>query len=286
MENNDNCCLLILNYNDSDTVIKLLKTTEAYSVFKYVLIVDNASTDDSYRVLKAYENDKIKLIRSDINGGYGAGNNMGIKYAKNTLGCEYVLLSNPDVYFDESLVKDFTEVLKNEPAAALVSAVQLDINGVPIEDKAWKIPSSLEYAVMNTKLSNFNDGWHYKDKELTEPLCEVECLPGALLFFDADKFIEAGGYDENMFLFCEETVIAVRLKQKGYKTYLLADKTYKHEHSVSINKSINSEIKKLKMIFDNRRYVMKKYLNSPLYLRILAKFIQSMKILKMEITQR
>ena len=58
-------------------------------------------------------------------------------------------------------------------------------------------------------------------------------------------------YDENIFLFFEESCIGKKFKDLGYKTKLLMDVDYIHNHSVSINKAFNSEAKKRKMTLDS-----------------------------------
>ena len=95
-----------------------------------------------------------------------------------------------------------------------------------------------------------------------------------MLLYDADKFCNVGGYDEGMFLFCEETTIGFKLKQAGYKTILCTDVFYIHEHSVTINKSINDKIKQMQLIFDNRNLFMKKYLKAGPAVLKFAKYLQ------------
>ena len=63
--------------------------------------------------------------------------------------------------------------------------------------------------------------------------------------------IENKLYDENIFLFFEESCIGKKFKDLGYKTKLLMDVDYIHNHSVSINKVFHSEAKKSKMTLDS-----------------------------------
>lgn len=269
------CCCLILNYNDSDTVCKLVEKIKNYKVFKYILIVDNCSTDNSYERIFTLKSDKIIVIQTTFNGGYGAGNNYGIKYAKNVLECKYVLLSNPDVSFSESLVHRLLEVCSLDSDAALATAIQHDSENKAIQDIAWRIPTAFEYAVMSTRLGRKILNQNYRRNWLDRKnICEVECVPGAMLLYDADKFCNVGGYDEGMFLFCEETTIGFKLKQAGYKTILCTDVFYIHEHSVTINKSINDKIKQMQLIFDNRNLFMKKYLKAGPAVLKFAKYLQ------------
>ena len=63
--------IVILNYNDSETTIELLEKIKNYEILNLIVIVDNNSTDNSYKKLTKYENEKIKLIKTEKNKGYG-----------------------------------------------------------------------------------------------------------------------------------------------------------------------------------------------------------------------
>ena len=74
----------ILNYNDAETTLILVEKISNYSIIDHIVIVDNYSTDDSYDRLKSIKNKKVNIIQSKKNGGYGSGNNIGVKYLVDT----------------------------------------------------------------------------------------------------------------------------------------------------------------------------------------------------------
>ena len=76
---------VIVNYNDAKTTIALLKQICDYKSLNHIIIVDNCSTDNSYASLKQFETNNIIVLQAEKNKGYGAGNNFGIKYAKDIL---------------------------------------------------------------------------------------------------------------------------------------------------------------------------------------------------------
>ena len=61
---------------------------------------------------------------------------------------------------------------------------------------------------------------------------------------DTAKMLQYGMYDENIFLFGEETTIGCKFKKAGLKTILLLQDSFLHLHGVSINKSIGSQVKR------------------------------------------
>ena len=124
---------IILNYNDSSTTIGLLKLIYKFKNINHISVVDNNSSDNSYDVLKKFEDQHIDVIRSDKNGGYGYGNNFGMKFAKSKYNPSYFIIANPDVIFKESTVAKFIDFLDKNQEFAAVSCLQYG-NNTP----AWK----------------------------------------------------------------------------------------------------------------------------------------------------
>ena len=92
---------IIVNYNDADTTIAQIERIRDYRSLDAVVVVDNASTDDSAARLTEYVGGKVTLLESKSNGGYGAGNNLGVRLASEMLRAEYCLIANPDAEFSD-----------------------------------------------------------------------------------------------------------------------------------------------------------------------------------------
>lgn len=250
---------IVLNYNDVDTTCHLVDKISSYNVFNYIVIIDNCSTDNSLSVLeqKYKKNNKVIVKETQKNGGYGYGNNYGIKLVHNVLNMKYAIVTNPDVDFSESSIKRLVEVAQNKNAA-IVSGVQ-KVNNKEIKNRAWKIPTILSCTVSDTRFARLFSNY-YPNSYFIQEVSQVDCVPGAMFLVDTNKFLDVGGFDENMFLYCEETTIGFKLKEKGYKVYIVNNIYYDHQHSVSINKSIPDIKLQRSMIYKNRLYFMKTYL--------------------------
>lgn len=268
---------VILNYNDSATTMKLIEAIEEYSLINYLVVVDNLSTDDSLEKLEKLETQKVKVIQTEKNGGYGYGNNFGVKYATEQLHSDYVLICNPDVMFNEDVISSALSIMNGNSNVAIVSPIQLNSEGERANTVAWKIPSSWEYILGSSFfLRRFINSYRYQDGELNKSINYVDCVPGSLLFVSTRAFSLVHGYDERIFLYCEETVLGKKLKDAGFKTVLDSTKEYHHLHSVSINKSISKEIKRKKILLSSREYVIKNYLNGTRIELLIAKVVFAM----------
>lgn len=254
--------LLVLNYNDADTVIEFIRRIKTFSSLRYIVIIDNNSTDDSYEKLKKLKNDKIHLVKSGDNGGYASGNNYGIKYARNVLKSRYVIISNPDVIFENHIINNMYENIIKYDAASITCKMRC-LSGIhnPI---AWRLPDY--HTCLFETLILFKKVFHYTSEYpleyLSKPVVEVEAIPGSFFMADLDKMNNVGYFDENTFLYYEENILGYRLREKNYKQLLITTDEYIHNHSVSINKTISSVSKRLKLQQESRVYYCKKYLKT------------------------
>ena len=247
---------VILNYNDAPTTISLVERIKEYALLDYIVVVDNCSTDDSWEQLQRYKSDKVHVVQSSRNGGYGSGNNVGLRYSSNVLNADYSIIANPDVQFNEDCVEKFLQTFKEDPSVALVSARQSNSS-----DCAWKNCSTLQY-VLATSL--FFEVWqnirsypksYYKGKDSVL----VFAVPGSLLMVDLKKMIKYGMYDEEFFLYYEEPVLAQKFADAGLKTVLRLDCSYVHNHHVSISKTYRRWSQQHAILLRSAEMFLKKY---------------------------
>jgi len=265
---NNSVACVILNYNDADTTITLIEKIRDYSAIDNIVIIDNNSTDDSTSRLAMFENDKIKLVPQTSNRGYGAGNNAGVRFAYDGLGCKNVIICNPDVEFTEKCVASLKDVLQSNEKIAVAASLQYHLDGSLEKEYAWRIPTIKQWILSPEHMIHDKYWPYYKMGELEKwrkdkkKYADVDCVPGAMLMVDAEKFIECGGYDESNFLYCEETILAIKLKNKGYRTVLVPDEKYTHYESATVKKNIKSRVKRKSMMMKSRCSFLKNWLGA------------------------
>lgn len=255
-----NC--VILNYNDADTAEKLVGMIRGYKVLEQIVIVDNASTDDSPRQLRGLCDEKVTLICAEENGGYGAGNNLGVRYAAEKNGATHVLIANPDVAFSEGALLRMLRIFENHPDAGVVTAVMEDARYGRLRN-GWPLRSFMRELFSMGPVSRrlFRGILEYPDRYFREKnAVYVDAVHGSMLMVDADKFLECGGYDEGIFLYQEEAVLGQRMKVFGWRTVLLLNCSYRHEHSASISKTYDSQVARQRIREESTLYYMRHYL--------------------------
>ena len=260
--------ILVLNYNDAITTNVFVESVNDYSCVHKILVVDNHSTDDSLKKLKSLESDKVLVVDTGKNGGYGAGNNFGLCYLKEKYNSEHILVCNPDVAVSEKVVKELSLFLKQNSAYAVVAPL-MKIPGNVSQYTAFKKANVFSF-VMSVELifsklfsPLFLNSFSLQNKSFVD----VFSVAGSLFMIDAHKITEAELYDEKMFLYHEEYVLGKKIEEKKYKVALLPNISFIHNHSVSISKTYRSVVKKHRVYLRSYRYVVRKYFNANLFFR-------------------
>ncbi|MBQ7724560.1 MAG: glycosyltransferase family 2 protein [Lachnospiraceae bacterium] len=228
--------LIILNYNDGERTKGLLLQAAGYDVINDIVVVDNASTDGSYELLKEEEGEHIHVIRRNSNGGYAKGNNEGALYALKKLHPDIIFIANPDVSFTEPAAKAMAEALmNNNEYAAVAPFVRQGYN-------VWNLPGFIGI-LRSLFLFSFTAEKILLKRAVERTgadLAPVGVIEGSFFAVSAEKFREVSGFDERTFLYGEEIMLARRFRRKGYREAVLPKMVYDHLHSASIKKIYRS----------------------------------------------
>lgn len=247
---------IILNYNDAPTTINLVEQIKDFPLLDFIVVVDNYSTDNSWGLLQSCKSNKVHLVKSTRNGGYGAGNNIGLRYSSDILNADYSIVANPDVIFSEDCIQKFLQTFQEDSSVAVVSAKQS--NSV---DCAWKNCSVMQHVLATSmffevllKIRSYPAKF-FREKTIVP----VFAVPGSLLMVDLKKMLEHGMYDEEFFLYYEEFVLAHKFADVGLKTILRLDCSYVHNHHVSISKTYNRWSQQHSILLKSAELFLKKY---------------------------
>ena len=233
--------VVIVNYLTFELTRNTINSIFEYSYpFSYeILVVDNASSDDSLSKLQDYFKDKVTFIASKENNGFAAGNNQALRVAKG----RYVLLLNSDtIVWENTLENIYNYMEKHTDVGASGCRVLLENGDL---DKACKrsfpnVKNSffrLFHIPTNSKDDNYNlDG--LPDDEIYE----IDCLTGAFMFMRAEALNEAGLLDETFFMYGEDIDLCYRIKKAGWKIIYYGESKITHLKGASSKKQKNKLI--------------------------------------------
>jgi GT2 family glycosyltransferase len=226
--------MIILNYNDSDTTLTLLNSIEDYKIIDKIIVVDNCSTDNSYKRLLSRTNKNVDVIKSDKNGGYSYGNNFGVFYAERYYNPKNIIISNPDIKVKEDSIKELVSVLNENNDIALSTGVVKNPIGQVISNFGWKVPTFIDMVIgtflLSLKIANLMNRSMYFNKNLLnygEKLF-VEAVSGCFFVIKYEVLKNINYFDDETFLYCEENILGYKLKEFGYRSCILCTQDVIH----------------------------------------------------------
>ena len=207
-----------------------------------LVIVDNDSGDGSFERLSAEamargwgEGGRVRVIQSGRNGGFGAGNNVGIRAGfSDGSAPDLVYILNSDAFPGPGSIRRLVEALDRDPRAGLAGSYIHGPDGTP-HVMAFRFPSilsELEGAARFGPLTRLL-GDHRVPMELPETTRPVDWLAGASLLIRREVLDEIGLFDETFFLYFEETDLCRRAARAGWRTLYVRESEVAHIGSAS-----------------------------------------------------
>ena len=194
-----------------------------------VYIVDNLSSDYSRRYLKKAYPEAVIVPRSD--GNYAAANNEGIlKAIKDD--CEYFVVANMDTKFDENWLKELVKAIEDNKGAGMIQSKIL----LYPKDGDWNYPKINTIGNIIHYLGfGFTSGYNLADKKI-DGYPEIIYASGCSFIVSKRVLDKIGIYDENYYMYHDDTEMGLRAQLAGHKN-LLAPKSivyHKYEFSRSV----------------------------------------------------
>ena len=184
---------IILNYKTYNETIAIANELLRGIGDRMIVIVDNASPNESFCVLRnVFQNEaKVEVISSGENGGYAKGNNFALRYIKKHAP-QYVCIINNDVHFDISLIERMEMKYAEIKDVAFLAPIQYLVDGKPARFQNLKvIPNLREDVLLIMGLAKYTRQ-DYIPESGDSDLQEVCIVPGAFLFIKYSCFENIG----------------------------------------------------------------------------------------------
>lgn len=212
--------VIVLNYNGGRFIQDCLDSLKKIDHGKYtyeVVVVDNASSDNSVEIIKKYL-PWIKFIETGKNLGYAGGNNVGVSVAKG----KYLIFLNPDTVVDKNFLKELVDSIEKDKSVGAFSSKVLYKNR---KDKINTVGGFWSILGISGSV-----GEGKRDDDVGSTIYTFYPT-GCSMIIDKKLYTSIGKFDDDYFLYCEDPDIGWRLWDNGYKV-ALAPKS-KVYHSVS-----------------------------------------------------
>ncbi len=262
---------VILNWRTPDMTLQSCEAAlrEMQGMQGAITIVDNDSGDGSFEKMSAevvrrgWDNPAaggipVQVLQSGHNGGFGAGNNFGIRAGLPGGGRpDHVYILNSDAFPDPGSIRALLDHLEANPRTGFAGSYIHGPEGEP-HQTAFRFPSILgefEGAARLGPVSRMLKR-HIVALPIPESTTRVDWLAGASVLMRQDALDEIGLFDETFFLYFEETDLLLRAARAGWATDYVRHSEVTHIGSASTGMKTWKRIPGFWL--DSRRYYFTK----------------------------
>ena len=261
--------LIILTYNSEKDIYDCLESVKRYNDIGdalEIIVVDNNSTNyvDMHDKIKSLYPD-VRIIANTKNGGYGQGNNIGIRAASAPI----VSIMNPDVRLIMPVFQTFIDVLSKDDNIMC---------------------GAKQYATLQKQNASFYyDFTEFGFKQYFGRIIRHKLdlysqkkmwLQGAFFTIKKNVFEQIGLFDENIFMYAEEFDIHIRLTRlfPKHNIMYLPQLKYLHltEHRINSERNILQQYKANIYVCIKHGFSAKKMLRNMLFAHMLGHVIISL----------
>lgn len=225
--------IIVVNFNGVHhlrTCLASLKKQNYPVTATEIIVVDNGSTDDSVQYIEKNFPD-IVLVKNSCNEGFARPNNRAAELATG----ELLALINNDMVAKEDWLVELVATMERTGVHCVAGTI-LNWDGTKIDYAGGTIdrfgyPREVGHNLPVSELSRFSDER------------EVFYACGGALLIRKETFLAIGGFDEDFFLYFEDTDLSWRLWLLGYKIIISPKALTLHRHNATAKKIAGYKIK-------------------------------------------
>ena len=211
--------IIVVTWNKQEYLHRLLNSIQQISYPNYtVLVVDNASTDNTEKIIKRFEFVIHKKLPENVGG--AGGFNVGLKFAMEK-DYPYVWLLDDDTEVDkEALMKlvNFYLSKENNNIGFLGSRINLLQHKEIIQEVGGRLDIRRADIVLNCHLETKAENVVYK----------VDVVPACSLFTSHEVIKQVGLINPSFFIICDDIEWSLRTKDSGFENFVISDAVIYH----------------------------------------------------------
>jgi GT2 family glycosyltransferase len=227
--------IIIVSFNSARFITRCLdfiKKNPPNRSFE-IYVVDNNSKDESPQIIKKYY-PEVKLMRNNENFGFSYANNQAIVRSKG----KYLLVLNPDTIVTRGALDAMVGFMEEHTDVGVGGAKTLNFDG-SIQYSCRRFPT-LFYSFFGrqslfTRFLPYNRisrKYLMMDEDYSKDL-EVDWVFGASMIIRRKALEETGIFDEDYFIFVEDTDLCYRMKKNNWKVYFISNAVIFHHLGVT-----------------------------------------------------
>lgn len=268
--------IIIVNYKTPELVIDCVASIKEKTLdLDYeIIVVDNASEDQSTSIIKKNLEDAVLLIESSVNLGFGKANNLGVKYASG----KYVFLLNSDTLLINNAIKILFDYLEDHPDVGVVGGNLYTIGKRPSSsyctefDDIESVKADAKWSTIIKKIfmnryidkkysEEQKENYYYKSNfNFTDQNQKVAYIFGTDMMLAKELYENLGGFDPDFFMYAEEEELSWRITEKGYQIVNVPSAKIIHYDGASVKKNASFSARQYSMRLDGTfMYYLKRF---------------------------
>ena len=198
-----------------------------------VIVVDNASTDESVAALKAAEKNhsNLKVIWNRVNIGFSRACNQALRDAQG----KHILFLNPDCIVQENTLEELVTVLKQSENVGMVGPLIVNPDGSEQAGARRKVPTPWRSLMQTLNLGHLFPSRDFRLHKTPLPTeaTPVDAISGAFMLVKYEALQQVGAMDKKYFMHCEDLDLAMRFKEADWQILFVPHAKVMHHKGVS-----------------------------------------------------
>lgn len=242
MKNDPTVLTVLLNFRTADMTLKALEAAlrETAGIAGSITVVDNDSGDGSYEKIRDTVaahgwSDRVRVVASGHNGGFGAGNNVAIRLGlPDGSKPDFVYLLNSDAFPEPGSIRVLLDAMLADPRCGFAGGYTFGADAV-YHNTAFRFPGILSEFELAASTGPISALLRRHIVAIPEPAqsMNVDWLAGASLLIRRKALDDIGLFDERYFLYFEETDLCLRASRAGWHCRYVKESRIMHIGSVS-----------------------------------------------------
>lgn len=221
-----NIAVVVIDHNSGEAIVDCIESVRSQGPAE-IVVIDNASTDDSCAALRRRYED-LHIITNERNVGFAAAANQGMR----TTSAPYVLLLNPDAVAEPGALAALERALEEKPRAAAAGALVRNPDGTaqPTRRRFPSIWQSILHGLVGVfRPDNPGTRAYTLDAVDLSVLTRVDWIAGPAMALRREAFEAVGGFDEAFFFFVEDVDLCKRFADAGFEVWFQPEAVVVHQ---------------------------------------------------------
>jgi GT2 family glycosyltransferase len=236
--------IIIVNFNTRESLRRCLHSVHAFPPPRKLetIVVDNASGDGSAEMVRRLF-PQVKVLQNRDNRGFSSGFNRGIRNSSGSV----LLALNPDIILSPGCVDTLAEFLDRHPDAGICGPKLLNPDG-SLQLSCRAFPTLLNVffgrrSIWNRLFPRNRMSRSFLKADLDYSVVqEVDWLVGACMMIRRRVAESVGLFDEDYFLYVEDTDYCYRAREKGFRVFYVPSASATHERGAATRKAFVSSM--------------------------------------------